>query len=228
MKTAIYGGTRNLYPLMAPAIKSLLTNTSVDQVYLLVEDDKFPEWLPDCVHTVNVSNQPYFDPKGPNYNNHWTYMTMMKAAYWKMFPDVDKALCLDIDTYVEQNVDELWDIDMTDIFCAGVRDRVGNGSPYINAGSMMLNLELLRKTGVGEKLIAFLNTKKTTYPEQDAINIYCKGKILNLPGDYNASKVTELTSNPKIVHFAGYMYWTNNKYTKKWTEAPWPDRVMPK
>lgn len=228
MKTAIYGGTRNLYPLMAPAIKSLLTNSSVDQVYLLIQDDKFPDWLPDCVHTVNVSGQTYFSPYGPNYANHWTWMTLMKAAYWKMFPDVDKALALDIDTYVEKPIDELWDIDMTDYFCAGVKDIVGNGGPYINAGVMMMNLELLRKTGVGEKVIQFLNTKKTPYPEQDALNFLCNGKILNLPGDYNASKVTEKTNNPKIIHFAGVMYWQNNQYTQKWTKAPWPERVMQK
>lgn len=228
MKTAIYGGTRNLYPYMAPAIKSVLTNTSVDQVYLLIEDDKFPEWLPDCVHTVNVSNQKYFNPKGPNFNSHWTYMTMMKVTYWSLFPDVDKALCLDVDTYVEKNVDELWDLDMTDTYFAGVRDRVANGTDYINAGSMMANLKLLRETGMGQKLIDTLNTVKTTYLEQDTLNRLCVGHIKMLPGDYNASRVTEPTNNPKIIHYAGVMCWQNNPFTEKWKSAPWPERVMKK
>lgn len=42
MKTAVYTGTKNLYPHMIPAIKSLLFNSDVDIIYLLIEDDVFP------------------------------------------------------------------------------------------------------------------------------------------------------------------------------------------
>ena len=46
MKAAVYCATRNLYLDLIPAVKSLLANSDVDRVYLLIEDDAFPEELP--------------------------------------------------------------------------------------------------------------------------------------------------------------------------------------
>lgn len=45
-RAAAYCGTRNLYQDMIPAIKSLLLNSNVDKIYLLIEDDEFPYPLP--------------------------------------------------------------------------------------------------------------------------------------------------------------------------------------
>ena len=42
MKVAVYSGTRKLYPYMAPAIRSMMANSSVDKIYLYIEDDQFP------------------------------------------------------------------------------------------------------------------------------------------------------------------------------------------
>lgn len=46
LRVAAYCGTRNLYKDMVPAFKSLLINSNVDIIYLLIEDDKFPYPLP--------------------------------------------------------------------------------------------------------------------------------------------------------------------------------------
>ena len=51
---------RNLYPDMLPAIKSMLMNGKPDLIYLLIEDEKFPYWLPSNVKTINVSGQKFF------------------------------------------------------------------------------------------------------------------------------------------------------------------------
>ena len=90
MKAAVYSGTRNLYSDMVTAAKSLLHNSDVDKVYFLIEDDKFPEYLPPQIETVNVSDQPYFKKSSPNYCNGWTYMVLMKAAMHRIFPNLDR------------------------------------------------------------------------------------------------------------------------------------------
>ena len=36
-KVAVYAGTRNVYPQMYTSLKSLLTNTKMDRVYLMIE-----------------------------------------------------------------------------------------------------------------------------------------------------------------------------------------------
>ena len=51
-KIAVYSGTRSLYPYMGTAIKSMLANSSAEKVYLLIEDDVFPEWMPEMVETI--------------------------------------------------------------------------------------------------------------------------------------------------------------------------------
>jgi hypothetical protein len=56
MKVAAYSGTRNVYYRMIPAVKSLLKNSNIDLVYLLIEDDIFPYDLPEKVKCINVSN----------------------------------------------------------------------------------------------------------------------------------------------------------------------------
>ena len=64
-KVVLYAGTRNVYEQMYTSLKSLLWNTPVDRVYLLIEDDEFPFELPENVHPMNVSGQDYFLPGSP-------------------------------------------------------------------------------------------------------------------------------------------------------------------
>ena len=56
-RVAVYMGTRNYYPLMVSAAKSLLANTRMDRVWFLIEDDEFPEELPDVIRCKNISGQ---------------------------------------------------------------------------------------------------------------------------------------------------------------------------
>lgn len=60
MRAAVYCGTRNLYSDMVTAAKSLIHNSNVEKVFLIIEDDTFPEPLPSIVDTINVSNQSHF------------------------------------------------------------------------------------------------------------------------------------------------------------------------
>ena len=122
MKAAVYCGTRNTYDDMLPAIKSLVSHSDVDKIYLLIEDDVFPHELPDYVETINVSGQEYFTKDGPNYNNGWTYMVLMRAALHRVFLEHDTILSLDIDTIVAKDIFELWDYDIEDCYLAAVKE----------------------------------------------------------------------------------------------------------
>ena len=164
MKQAVYCGTRNVYADMIPSVKSLLINSDVDKIYLLIEDDIFPYELPDCVETINVSGQQYFDHDSPNYNNSWTWMVLMRAALHRVF-DSDRILSLDIDTIAEKDISDLWDLPIEDYYLAGVREpHKSSNRLYINAGVMLLNLEKLRD-GKGDEIITALNTKKYNFNE---------------------------------------------------------------
>lgn len=224
-KIAVYCGTRNLYDRMIPAVKSLLANSDVLRVYLLIEDDDFPHWLPDGVVTMNVGSQQYFVPSGPNYNSKFTYMSMIRLALTKLLPQHDLVLYLDVDTIVRRNISELWRINMLGYYFAGVTDvyQPLRGWPYINAGVMLMHLKELREDGMDDKLIRAVNTEKYRYGEQDAINALCRGRIMTLDGAYNASRCTTMAVSPKITHFAACQDWTNDPVYRYYAAMTWED-----
>ena len=175
MKAAAYCATRNLYPDLIPAIKSLLMHSDVDKIYLLIEDDAFPEPLPDACECINVSRQMWFRPGGPNWSQKWTWMVLMRCALTKILPEtLDRVLSLDADTIVERDISELWDLDLTGWFLAAVREprKSSPKTSYFNAGVVMYHLAQLRAEGMDDKLIRALNEKAYECTDQDAINTY--------------------------------------------------------
>lgn len=224
MKAAVYCGTRNLYSDMIPAIKSLLSNSDVDKIYLLIEDDTFPFELPDCVECINVSNQTYFGKDSPNYRNGWTYMVLMRAALHRIFQEHDKILSLDVDTIVAKDISDIWDLPVDSFYLAGAREpHKSSDRLYVNAGVMLLNLKRLRETGKGDEIINALNTKRYPYNEQDCINELCNGGIYKMPSDYNANDWTEPTTTPKLVHFAAIHRWQNHPLVELYRNKDWKD-----
>lgn len=230
----VYCGTYNVYQNMIAACKSLLCNTPVDRVFFLSEDDTFPHELPDIITNISVKGQKYFPPDGPNYNNAWTYMCMIRAAFPEMFPQYSKILSLDIDTVVTEDVSDLWDYDMTDYYLAGVpepqRQRSSADPMYINFGVVMMNLDKLRQDNIQPKLIDSLNTQKAGCPEQDVFNKFCAGHILELPADYNYTTYSHITGDAqsqRILHYAGQKFWRHYANVKQYADMPW-DEVMRK
>lgn len=226
-KVAVYTGTRNLYPDMVPAVKSLLIHSDVDEIWLFIEDDEFPYELPKNVKIKNVSNQKYFKPDGPNMKSKFTYMAMMRATLYKEFPNLDKILALDVDTLANGDISSLWDIDLEDeYYLAAVKEpaRSWREDIYVNIGVALYNLEMLRD-GKGDEVVNALNEEKYTYLEQDVFNLKCKGKILEIGSEYNATDYTAPTNHPKIVHYAGMKLedWRKMPLVDHYYKVPWTD-----
>ena len=217
-KIAVYTGTRNLYPDMIPAVNSLLIHSDVDKVYFLIEDDQFPYELPPEVECINISNQSYFRPDGPNFNSRWTYMVLIRAALSKIFPQYNTILSLDVDTIVDENISNLWDIDLENNYLAAVKEprKSKNDFLYINMGVVLFNLKLLRETQKDDEILEALNRRFYPFNEQDCINALCQGKIKILSNDYNVNNYGTLATHRKIAHFAGISNWNTlplvNKY----------------
>lgn len=214
VKAAVYSGTRNLYDAMLPAVKSLLMHSDVDKVYLLIEDDEFPVKLPKEVECINVSRQTYLKLDSPNMNTSFTYMALIRAALPKIFPDIDVILSLDVDAIVEQDISDIWDLPLGDEYYLSASSEPGKSSQkyiYANTGVALYNLKKLRDDGMVDKILDALNTQFYQIIEQDCINEFCRGHILDMPSEYNATRYTVMTDNPKIIHYAGM---------KKWDDKP--------
>lgn len=206
-RIAVYHGTREVYSDMCAAMKSLVKNSSVEKIYLLIEDDEFPYEVPDFAEVINVKDQKYILPSSPNYNCCWKYMVMLRAAFSKIFRDTDVILSLDTDTIVTKNIDDIWNTDLTDAYYAAVKETKSSelyGRVHTNMGVCLLNLKKLREDGMDDRILHELNTVEHAFTEQDVFNEFCAGNVMTLPSQYNASPYTAGTQNEKIIHFAGF------------------------
>ena len=148
--------------------------------------------------------------------------------------DLDKVIYIDSDTIVLDNLSELFGFDVQDSLVAGVVDPGGHTSnifhyfadsePYLNAGCLLMNLDLMRRSGfrdictqVYKKFEAEIN-----YGDQDILNLVAIGRkrvlgqefcTLMQPNLVTADQFTEIAEKSKIIHFVGeikpWMQWCN-------------------
>ena len=224
-KTAVYAGTGNLYRDMITAAKSLRMNSSVDEIYFLVEHRTFPYRVPEFIHPIDVSEQRYFGINCPNIYPRWTVMTLMKAVLTKLFSDHDRILILDVDTIVDRNIDNIWDIDIEKHYLAAVREpsKSSPEKPYFNAGVMLMNLKKLRNDKVDDYLIRKLNEKAYPFAEQDCINEVLWQNILPISGEWNACPWTEACAEPRIYHFATDRKFRERPMVRKYAAMKWDE-----
>lgn len=216
MRAAVYTGTRNLYGDMYTAAKSLLYNSNVEKVYLLIEDEVYPYELPKCIEAINIIPiaEGIFPKGGANMESKFTVMALMRAALYKVFPKEDRILSLDVDTIVDKDISEIWDLPIEDCYFAACHEthRTKNGLMYCNAGVVLQNLKKLRD-GKGDEIVWLLNHWKYPWVDQDAFNYLCQGRIYDLSSDYNDTDWTVRPNKCKIKHYAGIKY-------EKWIREP--------
>lgn len=207
MKQAVYSATRNLYYDMVVSAKSFIKNSDVDKIWFLIEDDEFPYELPDMIETKNMSGQQFFPEGGPNMQNWFSYMALMRAALCHIFPDTDTILALDVDAFAVRDCSAVWDIPLGDEYYLAATPEMKFTIPekglfYVNVGVTLYNLAKLRD-GKADEVIDALNRWKYINVEQDVFSYLCNSRINFMPSEYNATMFTEKCDNPKIVHFAG-------------------------
>lgn len=223
-RVAVYAGTRNIYRNMVVAAKSLLWHTQMDRVIFLIEDDVFPEPLPCVIETLNVSGQKFFPPDGPNYQSRWTYMTLMRLALPELLPEEKRALWLDVDTIVTEDIGALFDLDLGGCPVGAAREPEWSrpGRVYFNAGVLLMDLDALRGD-LCRALIRQVNTVPMDFKDQDAINEVCKGRIWTLSPIWNASDWTAKPIDSKITHFAADREYTRQPLFKAYERKEWRD-----
>lgn len=219
-KVAVYAGTRNLYEQMYVCVKSLMANTIMDRVYLLIEDNEFPYPLPENVYIANVSEQEFFLPGSPNYSSPWSYMAMLRCVLSIILKDESRVLWLDCDTIVNEDISDLFQINMEGCYYAGVVEPQKSRDifRYINSGVLLCNLDLLRDTQKEVELAYFLNCYKLNWADQEVINLLCQGHIRTIDSEYNQNAFTVPCIRPRIIHYAAVKDfkndWAYQKYAR--------------
>lgn len=219
----VYAASRNLYPYLPAAYQSLLRHNQGTEVYLFIEDDALPYRTPSCVHCVNCSKQKFFRSDGPNMKSPYTYLSLLRVCYTKLFvgegktvkgiktlPKADKVIQLDVDTIVCDSLRPLWDADMGEAYFMAAEELMGSykpyGEQYWNTGVCVCNLAAWRKDKVDDLMIKALDTKYYQQIDQD---VECEiggedpSKFAPMHTRYNESLFTGISLSPVIVHYAG-------------------------
>ena len=198
-----------------PSIRSLREHNPDVNIYVVTET---PYIDIKGVKVVNVRDQRWFMPETcVNYFNMFTYIGLLKVCYPTLF-DCDKVIHMDADTIICDSLEDMWNIDLTDKWYAMCNEQYGKykifGDKYYNAGVFVLNLEQMRKDGIQDQMVEYLNTVPQPYCEQDAFNKYAieQNKIVEMPIRFNENGVVGKTDNPAIIHYCGYVDWWNNPY----------------
>ena len=221
----VYAADHRVQDMMLASAKSLLAHTTVDKVFLLVDNDKISADLPPVFHCINVSNQKVFDPHGPSIMSCYGTMTTLRAGLTRILPPhIDTILWLDPDTIVHQDISSLWNFDIYESYFAAVeevRNHNHTRLPYYNAGVMLMNLAKFRADGKDTEVIDSINTIKYEHLEQDALNFLCSPHIFHLPSCYSDSFVSEPCKNPLISHYLSKAKKEFIPASEPYRNAPW-------
>ena len=146
-----------------------------------------------------------------------------------MFPEYEKAIYLDADIILQDDVANLYNLDLGGNLIAGVTDQVINSVPefkvyskvglgiepekYFNSGVLVMNLREMRKAKIEEKfLYRLLNYNlDTAAPDQDYLNTLCKDRVLYLPETWNKMPDFGERVDANEIHLIHY-----NMYRKPW------------
>ena len=144
------------------------------------------------------------------------------------FKEYDKALYIDADTIILDDISKLYNTDLegnyiggcVDTSCFGIKDITNyftNGvgvdyREYINSGVILFDMKILRDKGFADKFLYLFNKYNfgNVDPDQSYINAMLKGKIKYLDGKWDTMPTEggKRCDNPGIVHF--------NLFKKPW------------
>lgn len=230
MNAAIYPVSRVYYDKVLPSVKSLMVNSDVDTIYLTIEDDEYPGYLPECVKTINANVfKQYFYTKGPNIGRTpyvWLCMArVIYAGYMYTEEHCDRILSLDADTIVADDIgSEPWTMDMNECHFAGVPElkiSAERRKPYANAGVMIMNLERIHHDGKDVVMLHKLNTIQYQWLEQDCINENCILQPIN--SEWNSCQFTHIGDSVKIRHYAYEANWLQDALVQKYRNMSWEE-----
>lgn len=231
----------NYVPLLAVAINSILKNSSKDyyySFYILINQlkDENKKLLQifntdnSSVTFLNVSNE--LDKISSriclrDYYSNATYFRMFVPDLLKQF---NKAIYLDCDMVVVDDLSKLYNIDIGNNIVGAVTDDIvqvipefidyvenGLGVPsnkYFNAGLLVMNLEKMREVSFVDKFInSVKNYQFKVAQDQDHLNVICYGDVCFIDNGWNKTPLQDdfKKEDLKLIHFKMAMRpWLND------------------
>ena len=128
----------------------------------------------------------YIDPR-------YTEAASLRLLLPELLPELDRILYLDCDIIVRQDLARLWrETDLGDNYMGVVFEAAIEGQAerfralgcdparYFNSGFLLMNLAQMRAEKVSERLLEACRVPYLEFPDQDALNQVCQGRVLPL------------------------------------------------
>lgn len=229
-------------PFLAVALNSAVKNSSKDRRYraIVLHEDvseenrrKLMSLERDNFKIDIIPMQNNFEALDDRMSNrlrcdYFTLTIYFRLFIPAMFPEYDKAVYIDSDVVVADDIAKLFDTDIGENFIGACNDlsiadvpplvaytenAVGvKKNEYINSGVLLMNLSKLRKAKFEEHFLNLLNTYHfdSIAPDQDYINAILNGNIFYLDKKFDAmpNNARPECDNPVIIHY--------NLFEKPW------------
>lgn len=134
----------------------------------------------------------YVDPR---YSEAASYRLLLP----ELLPDLDRIIYTDCDIVIRRDLAGLdRTIELGDKLLAAVYEAPIEGQAerwealgcdpgrYFNSGFLVMNLRQMREEGTSAKLMEALHADYLEFPDQDALNIVCRGRVLPLSPVFNS------------------------------------------
>ncbi|NCB48839.1 MAG: glycosyltransferase family 8 protein [Clostridia bacterium] len=239
----IFFSTDNNYiPFLSVALRSLIENASKNYRYIVrvlssgIDPQKSKVILDMStenfdIQFIDVSERvrPFLIEIQNSIHYQVTIASYYRLFIASMFKEFDKALYLDCDIVVLDDISKLFNIDLGDNILGGAQCQIIRSSPVFreyskqvlglspencfNAGILIMNLDAYRKNNIENSFIDILKNYKFELiaNDQDYLNFLCKGKVKMIDISWNKAALRDgYKGKPNLVHFAFIKKpWTN-------------------
>lgn len=218
-------------PMLGVSLRSLIDNSSDENkytikiLYLNLKDEninKIKKYEKNNVKIefVNLNKQLKEIEDKLYTRNYFSNTTYFRLFIPELYPEYNRAIYIDSDTVVLDDISNLYNEDIGNNLIAGVPDGaiqavdefkeyvekvvgVADYNNYFNAGIIVMNLKELRKYKFEEKFLYLLDKVKfEVAQDQDYMNRLCKGRVKLLDFCWNRMPIMgKQEGDIKIIHY---------------------------
>jgi len=207
-------------PYVGTMITSLIQNSSKEYNYDLIiisKEDEISEFNKELINSITkkysnikirffnitpfINNIKLFTPR------YFQIETYYRLFIPLIFPNFEKVIYLDGDIIVNDDISQLFTIEISGYLIGAVRDSIVTGamlSPifnlreyfqnehklknpynYFQAGVMIMNLNEFRNQNIGLNMIEYANSHNCYLVDQDVLNLFCEEKVKFIEQKWN-------------------------------------------
>ena len=245
----VYASDNNYADVMGVSIVSLFENNKdSSEINLYIIDDNISESNKDkliCIakkYSRKITFIPVLDivkTAGVEIDvQTWSLSAFSRLFLESMMPeDIDKVLYLDCDIMVNSSIENLYNIDLEDKYCAACETNIriwymkiiglSPNDKWFNSGVMLISLKKWRNEHISSRFVNFIKNQsgKIPFVDEGVINGVINHEIMELPIEYNVKPGSLYFRSSKSYsnynkHFFSKSYLDNNEDFEKARSYP--------